>query len=86
MTTTTKRKIVGKTRPDGGGGETQPEHERLRRMVGLRLPLDQIARVDELAAARGITRSRVLADAIIAGLDATATPPDPDHSRSNTAA
>jgi predicted DNA binding CopG/RHH family protein len=65
-------------------GPTQPEHERLRRMVGLRLPLDQLARVDELAAARGIARARVLAELIDQALDLAA--PTPDHSRRTTTA
>ena len=67
-------------------GKTQPEHlrNRAKPAVALRLDRDQIARVDELAAARGVTRSRVLADAIAAALDATV--PTPDHSRSSTTA
>jgi hypothetical protein len=63
-------------------GKTQPEHRRARPVVALRLHRDQIAQVEAIAAARGVTRSRFLADTIAAALDATAPPP----SRSTTAA
>ncbi len=64
-------------------GKTQPENERHRRVASTRLTLDQLARTDELAAARGITRAHVMAELIDQALDAT---PSPTSRRTTTAA
>jgi hypothetical protein len=63
-------------------GKTQPHSERVRPAVPVRLSREHIAQAEAIAAARGVTRSRFLADTIAAALDATAPPP----SRSTTAA